>query len=136
MRVPFATSIPFSFQYNYENATLILKTLKNLVTTGEGAKDVTGPVGTVYVIQEVTREGGVDIYMQLLSIISMNLGVMNLLPLPGLDGSRLLFLAYEAVRRKPVKREIEGSIHFAGLMLLMGLMVVLTYKDILQIFVR
>ncbi len=136
VRVPLAASVPFSAQYNFESATLILRTLKNLVTTGEGVNEVTGPVGTVYVIQEVTRKGGIDIYMQLLSIISMNLGVMNLLPVPGLDGSRLLFLAYEAIRRKPVKREIEGSIHFAGLILLMGLMVVLTYKDIMQIFVR
>lgn len=136
VRVPLATSIPFSAQYNFESATLIFKTLKNLITTGEGVDEVTGPVGTVYVIQEVTREGGIDIYMQLLSVISMNLGVMNLLPLPGLDGSRLLFLAYEAVRRKPVKREIEGTIHFAGLVLLMGLMVVLTYKDVMQIFGR
>ncbi len=134
--VPLGTSIPFSAQYNFESATLILRTIKNLVTTGEGAEGVTGPVGTVYVIQEVTREGGIDIYMQLISIISMNLGVMNLMPVPGLDGSRLLFLAYEAIRRKPVRREIEGSIHFAGFVLLMGLMVVLTYKDIMQIFIR
>lgn len=136
VRVPLSTSIPFSASYNLESATLILDTLKNLVTTGEGADELTGPVGTVYVIQEVTREGGLDIYMQMISVISMNLGVINLLPLPGLDGSRLLFLAYEAVRRKPVKREIEGGIHFAGLVLLLGLMVVLTYKDVMQIFVR
>ena len=136
VRIPVMTSVPFSAQYNFESAMLIVNTLKNLITTGEGADEVTGPVGTVYVIQEVTKEGGLDIYMQLISIISMNLGVMNLLPLPGLDGSRLLFLTYEAIRRKPVKREIEGAIHFAGLMLLMGLMVVLTYKDIMQIFVR
>lgn len=135
-RIPISTSIPFSASYNFESATLILDTLRNLVTTGEGADELTGPVGTVYVIQEVTREGGLDIYMQMISVISMNLGVINLLPLPGLDGSRLLFLAYEAIRRKPVKREIEGGIHFAGLILLLGLMVVLTYKDIVQIFVR
>ena len=66
-------------------------------------------------------------------MISVNLGVMNLLPIPGLDGSRLLFLLVEAVRRKPVKRELEGTIHFAGLVLLMGLMVVLVYKDVLTI---
>ena len=61
---------------------------------------------------------------------------MNLLPIPGLDGSRLLFLLAEAIRRKPVRRELEGAIHAAGLILLMGLMVVLTYKDIVQIFAK
>ena len=61
---------------------------------------------------------------------------MNLMPIPGLDGSRLLFLLVEAVRRKPVRRELEGAIHGAGFILLMALMVALTYKDIMQIFVR
>ena len=134
VRIPLSISVPFSARYNRENATLIVDTLKDLITTGEGADEVTGPVGTVYVIQDVTRKGGLDVYMQLLSVISMNLGLINLLPLPGLDGSRVLFLAYEGIRRKPVKREIEGAIHLAGLALLMGLMVVLTYRDIMQIF--
>lgn len=136
MRVSMLESIPFSVQYNIESVRLIVQTLKNLVFKGDGVSDVTGPVGTVYVIQEVTRQGGVDIYLELLALISVNLGVMNLLPIPGLDGSRLLFLLVEGVRRKPVKRELEGAIHGAGFVLLMGLMLVLTYKDIMQIFVR
>lgn len=135
-RVSLLESIPFSVSYNIESGRLIGTTLKNLLTRGEGVDEVTGPVGTVYVIQEVTQQGGVDIYLELLALISVNLGVMNLLPIPGLDGSRLLFLLVEAVRRKPVKRELEGAIHGAGFILLMGLMAVLTYKDIMQIFVR
>ena len=136
MRVSLLESIPFSVVYNAESVRLIGKTLKDLVFKGEGVSDVTGPVGTVYVIQEVTAQGGLDIYLELLALISVNLGVMNLLPIPGLDGSRLLFLLVEAVRRKPIKRELEGAIHGAGFILLMGLMVALTYKDIMQIFVR
>ena len=134
--VPVLQSLPFSVSYNVESVRLIIKTLKNLVFKGEGVDEVTGPVGTVYVIQEVTREGGVDMYLELLALISVNLGVMNLLPIPGLDGSRLLFLLFEAVRRKPVDREIEGRIHAAGFVLLMGLMLLMTYKDIMRIFVR
>lgn len=126
-------SLPFSISYNMESASLILDALKNLLTTGEGASEVTGPVGTVYVIQEATRRGGMDIFLDMAAMISVNLGVMNLLPIPGLDGSRLLFLLVEGVRRKPVKRELEGMIHFAGFVLLMGLMVVLVYKDVLSI---
>jgi len=136
MRIPLLQSIPFSVSYNAESVSLIVKTLKNLFFKGEGVSDVTGPVGTVYVIQEVTREGGLDIYLELLALISVNLGVMNLLPIPGLDGSRLLFLLVEAIRRKPINREIEGRIHAAGFILLMGLTVALTYKDIVQIFAR
>ncbi|MBR3795803.1 MAG: site-2 protease family protein [Clostridia bacterium] len=136
VRVSVLESIPFSVQYNIESVRLIVDTLKNLVFKGDGVSDVTGPVGTVYVIQEVTRQGGVDVYLELLALISVNLGVMNLLPIPGLDGSRLLFLLAEGIRRKPVKRELEGMIHGAGFILLMGLMLVLTYKDIMQIFVR
>lgn len=135
VRVPLSQSVLYSVVYNAESVRLIGQTLKNLVFKGEGVADVTGPVGTVYVIQEVTQQGGVDIYLELLALISVNLGVMNLLPIPGLDGSRLLFLLVEGVRRKPIRRELEGAIHGAGFVLLMGLMLVLTYKDIMQIFV-
>ena len=136
VRIPLWQSVPFSISYNAESVSLIVQTLKNLIFKGEGAEDVTGLVGTVYVIQEVTREGGLDMYLELLALISVNLGVMNLLPIPGLDGSRLLFLIAEVIRRKPIDREIEGRIHAAGFILLMGLMIALTYKDIMQIFVR
>jgi len=136
VRISMLESIPFSVQYNIESVRLIAKTLKDLFFKGEGVEGVTGPVGTVYVIQEVTQSGGIDVYLELLALISVNLGVMNLLPIPGLDGSRLLFLMVEGVRRKPVKRELEGAIHGAGFILLMGLMLLLTYKDIVQIFVK
>jgi len=136
MRVSILESVPFSISYNAESATLIIDALRNMLFKGEGVEDVTGPVGTVYVMQEITQQGGIDVTLELIAMISVNLGVMNLLPIPGLDGSRLLFLLVEAVRRKPVRRELEGGIHFAGLCLLMGLMLVLTYKDIVQIFVK
>lgn len=77
------------------------------------------------------------LWMNLLNmavLLSANLGVMNLLPFPALDGGRLVFLVIEAIRRKPVNRRIEGTIHFAGLMLLMVLMVVVMYNDIVRIF--
>ena len=136
MRLPIWSSIPFSVRYNIESVKTILDALKNMVFRGKGVDDMTGPVGTIYVIQEVTRQGGFEVYLEMLALISVNLGVMNLLPIPGLDGSRLLFLLVEAIRRKPVKRELEGAIHLAGFALLMGLMVLLTYKDIIRFFVK
>ena len=67
-------------------------------------------------------------------LISANLGVMNLLPLPALDGGRLVFLAIEAVRRKRISLEKEGYVHFAGIVVLMVLMVVVLFNDIQRVF--
>ena len=118
-----------------------LLSLKQLVTGGLGFKDLSGPVGIVDAIgttyEESKSEGALMLWMNMLNmavLLSANLGVMNLLPLPALDGGRLVFLIVEAVRRKPINREIEGMVHFAGLMLLMALMVVVMYNDIMKIF--
>ena len=66
-------------------------------------------------------------------LLSSNLGVMNLLPLPALDGGRLVFLIIEAIRRKPIRRDLEGMVHFAGLVLLMALMVYVMIHDVQRI---
>jgi len=118
-----------------------LLSLKELLTGGLGMKDLSGPVGVVDAIgstyEESKSEGMLAIWVNMLymaALLSANLGVMNLLPLPALDGGRLVFLIIEAIRRKPVNRQVEGMIHFAGLMVLMLLMVVVMYNDILKIF--
>lgn len=118
-----------------------LLSLKELVTGGLGVEDLSGPVGVVDAIgttyEESKSEGALMLWMNMLNmavLLSANLGVMNLLPLPALDGGRLVFLLIEAVRRKPVNREIEGMVHFAGLMFLMALMVFVMYNDFLKIF--
>ena len=103
--------------------------------------DLSGPVGIVDAIgssvEEAKSEGTVVMWMQMFYwaiLLSANLGVMNLLPLPALDGGRLVFLLIEAVRGKPVNREAEGMVHFAGLLLLMGLLVFVTFKDVRGLF--
>ncbi|MCD7866647.1 MAG: RIP metalloprotease RseP [Clostridiales bacterium] len=118
-----------------------LLSLKELVTGNLGVSDMSGPVGVVDAISETYEasksEGALMVLMNMLNmavLLSANLGVMNLLPIPALDGGRLVFLLLEVVRRKPVNRQVEGTIHFAGLMLLMVLMVVIMYNDILKIF--
>ena len=113
-----------------------------MLFTGKVTKDdVAGPVGIVSAISDVVEQSKPDgVFYVILNLanwvvmISANLGVMNLLPLPALDGGRLVFLIIEAIRRKPVNRQIEGMVHFAGLMVLMLLMVVVMYNDILKIF--
>ncbi len=127
-------------EVKYMIRTTILS-LKELCTGKLGVKDLSGPVGVVDAIgttyEESKSEGTVMLWMNMLNmavLLSANLGVMNLLPFPALDGGRLVFLAVEAIRRKPINRRIEGMVHFAGLMLLMVLMVVVMYNDILKIF--
>lgn len=105
-----------------------------------GIQDLTGPVGVVDVIgdtyEEAQDQGTLMVWMNMLNLailLSANLGVMNLLPLPALDGGRLVFLILEVIFRRPVNRQVEGMIHFAGLMLLMLLMIVVMYNDVMRI---
>ncbi len=120
---------------------LTLKSISMLFTGEVGVQDLSGPVGVVDAIgdtyNEVKSEGILMITMNMLNmaiLLSANLGVMNLLPLPALDGGRLVFLIIEAVRGKPIDREKEGMVHFAGLMLLMALMVFVLFQDITRLF--
>ena len=129
-----------ALEIKYMIRTTILS-LKELVTGQLGFQNLSGPVGVVDAIgttyEESKSEGVLMLWMNMLNmavLLSANLGVMNLLPLPALDGGRLVFLVIEAIRKKPINREIEGRIHFAGLMALMVLMVVVMYNDILKIF--
>ncbi|MCD8082858.1 MAG: site-2 protease family protein [Clostridiales bacterium] len=101
---------------------------------------VAGPVGIVTMVGETVEEGseaGVGAVLLILSnwilLLSSSLGIMNLLPIPALDGGRLLFLFVELIRGKPVNPEMEGRVHLAGMMLLMALMVLILFNDISRI---
>lgn len=72
--------------------------------------------------------------MTLAALIAINVGIVNLLPIPAMDGGRLVFLFIELIRRKPVKAEHEGMVHFIGIVALMVLMVIVTFNDIVRIF--
>lgn len=118
-----------------------LESLLKLVQGQVGLNDMSGPVGIVNAIGDTYEESRTDgwyyvtLNMIIMSILlSVNLGVMNLLPIPALDGGRLVFLLIEAVRGKALPQEKESMVHFVGFMLLMGLMVVVLLNDIRQIF--
>lgn len=132
--LPGGMVIPAAWNMCQSATTVILDALGKLVTTGEGLDQTAGPVGVVQMVAEQTRQGGFEIFLYLTVIISINLGLMNLLPIPGLDGSRLVFMAIEAVRRKPVSQKVEAMIHLSGYALLLALMVFFTFKDVLRIF--
>ena len=118
-----------------------IDSLKMLVTGQVGFDQLSGPVGIVDVVddsyQQAKTYGGYAVVAQLLYLavlLSANLGVMNLLPLPALDGGRLVFLVIEAVRGKRVPPEKEGYVHLVGIVLLMALMVFVMHNDIRRIF--
>lgn len=110
----------------------ILNGLRDLLLRGKGMGDVSGVVGVTQFIVEETRQAKLEGYLYLMSVISINLGLFNLLPIPGLDGSRLLFLVWEGVRGKPVKRE--AYVHAIGMLFLLGLMIWINFRDILRLF--
>lgn len=113
-------------------ARMVWASLGMLATGQVGVDQLSGPVGVAEVMADTAKYSMIS-FFQLVAFISINLGVMNLLPLPALDGGRLLFLIIEAVRRKPVPPKYEGYIHAAGLVLLLALMVYVTGQDILRI---
>ena len=115
--------------------------LKMLVGGKMGIKDMSGPVGIVDAVDETyqsSKAAGLKIVvlnlMNFAILLTANLGIMNLLPIPALDGGRLVFVLVEAVRRKRVPPEKEGMVHFAGFALLLVLMVVVMYNDIMKLF--
>ncbi len=112
---------------------VITDSLGDLVGGRYGADAVSGPVGMAGAVGEATKSGFSSL-LYLFTLITMNLGVFNLLPLPALDGGRLIFLIIEGIARKPIKREIEQTINTVGIMLLMGLMLFITVKDIFNLF--
>ena len=116
---------------------LTLASLRSLVTGRVSVNDLSGPVGIVSMIgdtyQQSVTHGYYMAFLQMLYIailLSANLGVMNLLPLPALDGGRLLFMVVEAIRGKRVDPEKEGMVHFVGMMLLFALMIFVIFNDV------
>ena len=111
--------------------------LKMLLTRQVSVNDLSGPVGIVKTIGDTydmsKADGAFYVWMNLLNLallLSANLGVMNLLPIPALDGGRLVFLVIEAIRGKRVSEDKEGMVHFIGLLCLFGLMILIMFNDI------
>lgn len=126
-------AVTYGAEQTYDGAVLILSLLGKLVTGQFSLDALSGPVGIYQATDEVVQYGIYSL-MYWGAMLSINLGIMNLLPLPALDGGRLLFFGFEAVRGKPVDRQKEGVVHFIGIVLLMLLMVVVTWNDIQRLF--
>ena len=112
---------------------LVWISLINLLNGTYGLNEMSGPIGVVQSVSTVAAYGWGSI-MTLAALITINVGIVNLLPIPAMDGGRLVFLIIEAIRRKPIKAEHEGMVHFIGIMALMLLMLVVTFNDIVRLF--
>ena len=96
-------------------------------------ESVSGPVGVVGVVENVAKQGFMNV-LYIVCVLTINLGVFNLIPFPALDGGRFVFLAIEGIRGKPLNRNIEAYVNMAGLILLFAFMIVITFKDIFNLF--
>lgn len=109
----------------------IFDNLKQLFTGNVGIDQMMGPVG---ISEVVAKTNGFREFFEMMALISLSLGVTNLLPIPALDGGKILILLIEAIRRKPLKQETEINIQLLGFAILIGIFLIVTYNDILRIF--
>ncbi|MGE7928531.1 RIP metalloprotease RseP [Lysinibacillus xylanilyticus] len=126
-------AVVYGAQETYNMTARIFELLGMLITGKFTIDALSGPVGIYKATEQVAQYGFMNL-MNWAAMLSINLGIMNLLPLPALDGGRLLFFGFEAVRGKPIDRQKEGLVHFVGIVLLMILMVVVTWNDIQRFF--
>jgi regulator of sigma E protease len=137
-KITAANLLPYSVNRTLYFGRIIILSLVDIIKGKYGLNDLQGPVGIVSAIGDVAKQSGLDIsfILNMAILITINVGIFNLLPLPALDGGRLIFLYIEGIRRKQIKADIEGAIHFVGFALLMLLMVVVTFNDIKNLFVK
>lgn len=126
-------SLKYAVETTISLYRLMLKTLKSLICGVFSVKDLSGPVG-IYSVVDSQAEQGLQSILYLVAYLSMNVGVINLIPFPAFDGGRVLFLIIEKIRRKPIKAKTEGMINSIGFILLMLLMVFVTISDVIKLF--
>ena len=127
------TFISEAFKNTLSYGRIVWWSLIDIVTGKYGISQVSGPVGVTAAIGEAAKAGFFNL-LPMIGLITINLGVFNLLPLPALDGGRLLFIVIEMIRRKPVPQKYEGVIHAVDFLILMGFMLLISFKDIYQLF--
>ena len=108
-------------------------TVVNLFTGGVKVNQLSGPVGIYSIVGEQSK-AGISNILYLMAFLSINVGFLNLIPLPAFDGGHILFIVIEKIKGSPVSPKVENMIHTVGLFLLMILMVYITFNDILRLF--
>lgn len=126
-------TLTYGFKQTYETTKMILTNLLMLVTGQVSIDLLSGPVGIYDATDQIVQTGFWN-FMLWTAMLSINLGIVNLVPLPALDGGRLLFVGLEVLRGKPIPAEKEGMFHFVGFAFLMLLMIIVTWNDIQRLF--
>ena len=108
-------------------------TLKYLFNGKVSINQLSGPVG-IYSVVDSQAHQGMEALLYLVAYLSINVGIINLLPFPAFDGGRILFLFIEKIFRKPVSKNVENTIHSIGFMLIIGLLIYVTFNDIIKLF--
>lgn len=137
----FVTLISHSFNYCTSTVRMVWASVVGLIRGQFKLNEVAGPVGAVSAISQAASAGletgfiqAINNILLMMMMLAVNLSVINILPLPALDGGRLVFLLIEAIRRKPINPKYEGYVHAAGIVLLMLFMLLITFSDVLRIF--
>lgn len=127
----FSSAIKGGFNNFVISVNMMFEFIGQLFKGNVNKDDVSGPVGIVYAVGQVSKQGLMSLLL-FTGLISINLGVFNLLPIPALDGSRIVFLIIELLRGKPVDPNKEGFVHMVGFVILILLMIVVAYNDIIK----
>ena len=128
----FVKSISYAFNRTISLFGSMFDTLKYLFAGKVGVNQLSGPVGIYSIIDSQAKEG-FEALLYLIAYLSINVGVINLLPFPAFDGGRILFLLIEKIFRKPVSKKVENTIHTIGFMLIIGLLIYVTGNDIFRL---
>jgi regulator of sigma E protease len=128
------TAVGDGFTATYDMGKMMLNVIRQLFTGEVSVKELSGPVGIVYMTGETVKAGFVN-FVYFMALLSLNLAIINMLPLPALDGGRLLFIIARKITGKAITDDMEGKIHFVGIMLLFGLMIYVTWNDIVRFIV-
>lgn len=132
----FGNVVSMGFRESFSTARVILLAILDVVKGKYGLNDFSGPIGVGSVITEAVKTYTFSDIMNVMALLSINVGIFNLLPIPGLDGARLIFLIIELIRRKPVKPQVEGVIHFVGMAILLLFIIVLSFNDVSKLIAR
>ncbi len=129
---PFWEAIPKGFQRTWETLVIFKNGIIQMVSGGGNTREVSGPIGIAKISGEVAREGFSPLFT-LVALLSLNLAIINMLPIPALDGGRVFFLVIEAIRGKPIPAKKEAMVHMIGFAILIMLVVVVSYFDVARI---
>ena len=134
-RQTFWGAISQTFTRSVSTVKMVVDSFVGLLSGRFGIDAMSGPIGVAEVVGEAAKTGLLN-FLYIVTVLTINLGVFNLIPFPALDGGRFLFLIIEGIRRKPINKNVEAYINFVGIMLLFGLMIFISFKDVLKLIFR